>query len=73
MARTTLLRHAGPKDAVPAPFKEPWAERSFDAIDAGFFSADTFHSDAAIARAEWYMARWQREIARIREMLKEGL
>lgn len=61
---------AGHADGVPRELPEH-TERHFDAIDAGFFSGDTFHSHEAIARAEWYFARWQREIASIKEMLSD--
>jgi hypothetical protein len=66
-----LLGRQAPRGVVPPPLKESWAESAFDEIDAGFFSADTFHSEEAIARAEWYMGRWAREIVAIRETLKE--
>ena len=46
-----------------------WAEESLDAIDAGFFSSDVFHSADAIETAEYYIGRWTREIARIKETL----
>lgn len=46
-----------------------WAEDNFDSIDAGFFSADTFHNNEAIERAEFYIDRWQREIVKIKEMM----
>jgi hypothetical protein len=48
-------------------------ERHFDAIDAGFFSGDTFHNEEALMRFDWYVARWQREIANIRAMLAESV
>jgi hypothetical protein len=44
-------------------------EKLFDAIDAGFFSGDTFHNEEALKRFDWYIARWRREIVSIREML----
>lgn len=59
------------ENAVPPEFSEQWAENACDSIDAGFFSGDTFHSEEALARIEWYMGRWQREIVNIREMLAE--
>jgi hypothetical protein len=53
---------------------ENWAEHALDQLDAGFFSGDTFHGEGALARVEWYLGRWQREIVNIREMLRnEGL
>lgn len=57
---------------VPPELRAAWAEEACDQIDAGFFSGDTFHSEEAIARMEWYMGRWQREIANIRKMLADG-
>jgi hypothetical protein len=48
-----------------------YTERHFDAIDADFFSGDTFHDEDAIKRFEWYVARWQRQTVEIREMMKE--
>jgi hypothetical protein len=53
--------------AETVPFKESWAERSFDSIDAGFFSADTFHSEEAVKRAEFFMDRWRRQISSLRK------
>jgi hypothetical protein len=50
---------------------ENWAEEACDQIDAGFFSADTFHSPEAILRIEYYLSRWQRELARIKAMPDE--
>jgi hypothetical protein len=47
-------------------------EEYFDAIDAGFFSGDTFHNEDALDRFAWYVARWQREIINIRELLEEN-
>jgi hypothetical protein len=47
-------------------------ERLFDGIDAGFFSGDTFHNEDSLARLEWYVARWQREVVAIRSMLAES-
>jgi hypothetical protein len=38
-----------------------------DEIDAGFFSGDAFHTPEACERMEYYIARWQRAIAEIRE------
>jgi hypothetical protein len=46
-------------------------EKHFDAIDAGFFSGDTFHNEDALKRFEWYVARWQREVVSIRELMAE--
>ena len=48
-----------------------WAEDALDTIDSGVFSGDTFNSTEAIARLEYYMARWQRELVIKREMLAE--
>lgn len=45
---------------------EDWAEECCDQIDAGFFSGDTFQSDYALDRIQWYVGRWQRAIADIR-------
>ena len=33
------------------------------------YSGDSFHNAAALERLEWYMARWQKEVAVIREQL----
>ena len=46
-----------------------WAEEAFDSIDAGFFSGDTFENREAIARAEWYMQRWQQKITETKKSL----
>jgi hypothetical protein len=48
-----------------------WAEDACDNIDAGFFSGDTFQSRDAVARIEYYMGRWQREIVSIKQGLDE--
>jgi hypothetical protein len=48
-------------------------ERFFDGIDAGFFSGDTFHNEEALKRFEWYVVRWQKEVANIRQMMTEGM
>lgn len=53
------------------PELEACVENACDEIDAGFFSGDAFHSEEAIARIEWYMGRWQRELVNIKEMLAE--
>jgi hypothetical protein len=50
---------------------EPWAEEALDQLDAGFFSGDCFHSNEAMARARHYMARWERKMKDISEMLAE--
>ncbi len=47
-----------------------WAEEACDAIDAGFFSGDSFQNEEAIKRIEWYIARWQREIVEIKKELQ---
>ena len=50
-----------------------WAEESLDAIDAGFFSGDTFQNAGALAAVEFYIGRWTREIARIKaDLAAEG-
>lgn len=54
-----------------APPLDPQVENLFDQIDAGFFSGDEFYSEAACQRAEFYMARWTREIALIRGVLAD--
>lgn len=46
-----------------------WAEESLDAIDACFFSGDTFQNADALEAVEFYIGRWTREIARIKETL----
>jgi hypothetical protein len=46
---------------------EHWTERACDQIDAGFFSGDTFHYPESIERIEWYLGRWSRELARIKQ------
>lgn len=47
-------------------------ERPCDEIDAAVFSGDILHSAEALARFEWYLARWQREIVNIKRLLAEG-
>jgi hypothetical protein len=44
-----------------------WATDALENIDAGFFSGDTFNSEAAMVAVEQYTARWTRAIAQIRE------
>jgi hypothetical protein len=51
---------------------EEWAEEACDQIDAGFFSGDAFHDEAALTRIEEFIARWQGEIANIREFMAEN-
>ncbi len=46
-------------------------EEMFDGIDAAFFTGDSLRSEDALNRAEWYMARWLREIVNIRAALGE--
>ena len=43
-----------------------WVEEHLECIDAGLFSADTFHNEEEIRRLEFYMGRWMREIYEIR-------
>jgi hypothetical protein len=50
---------------------EPWAEEACNEIDAGFFSGDTFHYPESIARIEFYLGRWQRELERIKQWRAE--
>lgn len=40
-----------------------------DDLDASIFSGDSFHNEAALRELEHYLARWQRGVAAIREML----
>ena len=40
-----------------------------DQIDAEFFSGDAFQSWGGLEQIEYYLARWNREAARIREQL----
>ncbi|CAB4130437.1 hypothetical protein UFOVP119_61 [uncultured Caudovirales phage] len=47
-------------------------EGQLDMIDAAFFSGDTFHSEPALRRFEWYVARWQREAVNIRAMINDA-
>ena len=47
----------------------PYAEKALDLIDACFFSGDTFQNAAALETADYYIGRWTREIARIKEDL----
>ena len=46
-----------------------YAEVALDSIDACFFSGDTFQNADAIEAVEFYIDRWTREIARIKETL----
>jgi len=43
---------------------ETYAEKLLDEIDAAVFSGDTFIGLGARARLRWFMARWERELAR---------
>jgi hypothetical protein len=45
-------------------------ERHFDAIDAAFFSGDTFHDPLALQRFTWYVTRWFDRAVEIRNELK---
>ena len=47
----------------------PCAEAALDSIDACFFSGDTFQNAGALEAVEFYIGRWTREIARIKETL----
>lgn len=42
-----------------------------DDLDASLFSGDAFHDEAALRELEHYLARWNREAARIRKMLAD--
>lgn len=44
-------------------------EDPVDTIDTAIFSGVSFHNWAAIAELEYYMARWQREINRTKELM----
>lgn len=46
----------------------PATEDACDHIDACFFSGDSFHSPDAIKRIEFYLGRWQRELASIKRI-----
>ena len=46
-------------------------EEACDQIDAGFFSGDTFESPEALKRIEWYLGRWCRQIAVIKQRQEE--
>lgn len=46
-------------------------EEYLQSIDAAFFSGDSFHSEAALRRFEYFMGRWRREATSIRELLDE--
>lgn len=48
----------------------PRMEGSLDAIDAGLFSGDTFHSAEAVERLRYFMARWEKELASILKLLE---
>jgi hypothetical protein len=48
---------------------EPWAEDACDQIDAGIFSSDAFHSEEAIARLREFMARWERGLKEVEEII----
>lgn len=45
-------------------------EDPVDTIDAAVFSGASFHNWEAIAELEHYMARWQRELARAKEVMR---
>lgn len=49
----------------------PLVAKALEEIDASFFSGDQFHNQVDLDKVEFYVARWQREIANIKEMLKE--
>lgn len=45
-------------------------EDSVDTIDAGVFSGCELHNWEAITEFEYYVARWHRELNRIKEMMR---
>ncbi len=49
----------------------PDVEEQLDGIDAAFFSGDTFHDKEALEKIEHYLARWTREVASIKKMMKD--
>lgn len=51
------------EEAVPTGRLKPDLEEACDSIDAALFTGDSFRSAEAIERMEWYMRRWQRELA----------
>ena len=54
-----------------AEFRDRHVESACQEIDAAFFSGDSFLTEEAMRRMEYFIGRWQREMASIREMLKE--
>jgi hypothetical protein len=48
------------------PFHEASIQSAVDEIDAGFFSGDAFFSAQDCVRMEYYIGRWERQIAEIR-------
>jgi hypothetical protein len=52
------------EQSVTGPGQLPPAiEKACDSVDAVLFTGDSFRSAEAIERMEWYMGRWQRELA----------
>jgi hypothetical protein len=43
-----------------------WLEEAFQSIDAGIFSGDAFESQDALARFDYFVARWQRGLVNAR-------
>jgi hypothetical protein len=52
-------------------FQDRHIEAACQEIDAAFFSGDSFLTEEAMRRMEYFIGRWQREMAGTREMLKE--
>lgn len=48
-----------------------WASEALEILDAGLFTGDTFHSEAALKELDAYLVRWQKQIYTIRQELVE--
>lgn len=49
-------------------FKPAWLENQVDALDATFFSGDSFFEKENADRMQWYLERWTRQLAVCREI-----
>lgn len=58
-------------DALDGTFSAQHAESSLDSVDAAVFTGDTFYSEPAMQRLEYYMGRWHREMKRRRVQFAE--
>lgn len=50
-----------------------YLEDPVDTIDAAIFTGESFNNWEAIAELEYYMARWQRELDRIKATMYKDL